>query len=246
MGSTGFGGLYDDLYGFAPSGGTSMGTAVAPGARTTGVGSPASVQEAADLIKRDTEGRATELQKDPRLTQAMDFFGKVMDGGVMPYTQGAKSAMLSKQAGMNAAAQAAQMHALQEASAANGGSVYDPSYQAKAAELNAGRQTANANAAGDIDARAAGANFDARMAGAGQLVGARSGQNAQINAMKSLAAEHASRTSAMVPSTVGGITTMPRTSVGSTAGGGGGPWSSDSGFKMDMDSDPFFNPRMKA
>ncbi len=165
----------------------------------------------------NTEGRAGELANDPRLASAMDFFARTMGGAEGPYTEGSKTAMLNKQASMSSAAQAAQMKALQDATAAAGGSVYDPSYQAKVAEMNANRQGANQNAAGAIEREAAQANFGARMGGAGQLVGARMGQNAQINQMRGQAADIQRDTSIAVPTgtptgaqTRGGITTQAK------------------------------------
>lgn len=221
MGIPGFGGLYDSLYGFAPS--TNPMTASVPlgsvrpmSSAATAPASTPSVAEAAAGIKRNTEGRATELAKDPQLGAAESFFGKVMGGQVGPYTDRSKAAMLSQTAGATASAQAAQMQALRDATAASGGSIYDPSFQAKSAELNAMRQGQNINALGDINSRAAEANFGAQMSGANQLASTRMGQNAQINAMRSLAAEHQGKVQAMVPSgtqpmsTTGGITTVRR------------------------------------
>jgi hypothetical protein len=163
-------------------------------------------------ILANTSGRATALANDPLMKQATDFYSKVMAGGAGPYTDASKAAMLAQHGKATSDAQAAQMAALRDATAASGGSIYDPSFQAKSQELNANRQGSNIDAQGQIEADAAGANFNARMGGASGLVGARSGQNAQINQMSGMAANFLSNDTAAVPAgtapqAVGGITT---------------------------------------
>ncbi len=164
-----------------------------------------SVGAARTGITHNTEGRATELANDPRMKQAMDFFSKTMAGGEGPYTDASKQAMLNKHASGSAGAQASQMKALQDATAASGGSIYDPSFAAKSQELNANRQASNIDASGKIEADAAGANFAAKASGANSLAATRSAQNAQINDMRRTAAEHQGRVTEAVPTKVGGI-----------------------------------------
>lgn len=167
-------------------------------------------------IQGATHGRAGELANDPRLNQSMDFFAKVMSGGAGPFTAQSKNAMANQQASGSAAAQAAQLRALQEATIAAGGSLQDPSFQAKVQELNANRQGANMDARGRIEAQAAQANFGAQMAGAGQLAGIRGAQNAQINQMRMAGAEHDGRMTSAQPAA--GTPGDPRAVQGGIAG----------------------------
>ncbi len=197
--------LYDPVFGWASSTAGNMGygspggaARAAQGAAPGGMAPQAA--EAAAGIKRNTEGRADELANDPRMTGALDFFGKVMGGAEGPYTEQSKGAMLTQHANASSAAQAAQMRALQDAAAASGGSMADPSFQAKAQELNAMRQGSNMDAQSGIEADAAQANFGAKMSGASNLAATRGAQNAQINQMRSLAAEHQGRVQVAVPS----------------------------------------------
>jgi len=167
--------------------------AFATASRSTATSSPR-VDAARTGITRNTEGRATEVENDPRLRDAMDHFARVMAGGGLPFSDASKGAMMSQHAASAAGQQAAQLRALQDATAAAGGSIYDPSFQAKAAELNAMRQGQVVDQQGKIEAEAATANHAAQQAAAANLANVRTAQNAQVNQMRGLAAEHQGRT----------------------------------------------------
>lgn len=155
-----------------------------------------------------TEGRATDLQNDPRLNQAMDFFGGVVSGANVPFSQEVQHAQLNQQANATAAANAAQLRALEESIVANGGSINDPSFQAKKQELNSNRQGQNLDALGRMLSQAQVQNFNAQANGANALAGIRSGQNAQINNMNLAGANYRGMDFRDVP----------------TGGQGGGGW----------------------
>ncbi len=128
-----------------------------------------------------TEGRAGELANDPYQKSVMDFLQGVTNGSQVPFTNEVQGAILAQQGKGSADAEAAQMANLRESMGANGGSIYDPSYQAAAREAMSQRQGRNLDAAGNMAANAGQANFNARMSGAGQLANARNAQNAQVN-----------------------------------------------------------------
>lgn len=130
-----------------------------------------------------TEGRATELANDPRMAEAMNFFGSVLNGSKLPFSEETQRAQLNQQANGTAAANAAQLRALEEAIVARGGSLNDPSFQAKKQEMMSQRQGQNLDALGRMLAQAGTANFNAQAQGATSLAGIRGAQNAQVNQM---------------------------------------------------------------
>jgi hypothetical protein len=141
------------------------------------------VEEARQRIQQLTEGRAGELANDPYQRSVMDFLQGVTGGQNVPFTNEVQGAMLAQQGRGFADAEAAQMEALRQGLEASGGSIYDPSFQSAQREAMSRRQGQNLDAAGRMASQAGLANFDARMAGAGQLSAARNAQNAQINQM---------------------------------------------------------------
>ncbi len=134
-------------------------------------------------IRDLTEGRAGELASDPRMNQAMDFFGQVLNGSKLPFSEETQRAQLNQSANGTAAANAAQLRALEEAIVARGGSLQDPSFLAQKQEMMSNRQGQNLDALGRMMAQAGTANFNAQAQGANSLAGIRSGQNNQINQM---------------------------------------------------------------
>ncbi len=140
-------------------------------------------KETRDAITRLTEGRADAIGNDKYLNDANDFFGGVMSGANVPWTKEVQTAQLNQQANGTAAANGAQLRALEEAIVANGGSLQDPSFLAKKQELMANRQGANLDAMGKMMSHANLENFDARTRAARDLVSARGAQNNQVNQM---------------------------------------------------------------
>jgi hypothetical protein len=134
-------------------------------------------------IRALTEGRAGELANDPRMNQAMDFFGQVLGGSKLPFSEETQRAQLNQQANGTAAANAAQLRALEEAIVARGGSLQDPSFLAQKQEMMSNRQGQNLDALGRMLSQAGIANYNAQAQGANALAGIRSGQNNQINQM---------------------------------------------------------------
>ncbi len=130
-----------------------------------------------------TEGRADELRNDPRMNQAMDFFGSVLNGSKVPFSEETQRAQLNQRANGTAAANASQLRALEEAIVARGGSLQDPSFLAQKQEMMANRQGQNLDALGQMLSQAGIANYNAQASGANSLAGIRSGQNNQINQM---------------------------------------------------------------
>lgn len=138
---------------------------------------------AREKIRELTEGRSNELRNDSVLGSSQKFLQGVLGGKETPFNSEVQNSMLAQNAKGSAAAEQAQMQALREAIEASGGSVYDPSFRAKQAELMANRQGANLDAQGQLGAQANLANFDAKAGAANSLAGQRLGQNAQINQM---------------------------------------------------------------
>lgn len=179
-------------------------------------------QEQIGAIRDLTEGRARELADDPRLNQAMDFFGQVVNGSQVPFTKEVQRAQLNQQANGTAQANAAQLQALEAAVVAAGGSLNDPSFLAKKQELNSNRQGQNLDALGRMLSQAQLANFNAQAQGAQSLAGIRSGQNAQINGMNLAGANFRGQEFRDTPTGGGAISSVGGGgNVSATLGGGG-------------------------
>lgn len=130
-----------------------------------------------------TEGRGQQILNDPYQMAAMDFLKGQTSGTNVPYTDEVKNSILAQQGRGFASAEAAQMGALRDQIAANGGSVNDPSFQAAERQAMSQRQGQNLDAMGQMASQAGLANFQARNQGANQLAAARGAQNAQVNQM---------------------------------------------------------------
>ncbi len=152
-------------------------------ASAAGMGPDAEMAANRQKITDLTEGRAGQLANDPRMNQAMDFFGQVLGGSKLPFSEETQRAQLNQSANGTAAANAAQLRALEEAIVARGGSLQDPSFLAQKQEMMSNRQGQNLDALGRMMAQAGTANFNAQAQGANSLAGIRSGQNNQINQM---------------------------------------------------------------
>lgn len=140
-------------------------------------------QQQRDAITKLTEGRAQDILNDPTMRQSTDFFGRVLSGQAVPFSQEVQRAQLNQQANATAQANAAQLRALEDAIVAQGGSLNDPSFLAKKQELMSQRQGANLDALGRMLSQAGVANYQAQAQGASALAGIRGAQNAQANAM---------------------------------------------------------------
>lgn len=175
-----------------------------------------------DAITRLTEGRATDIGNDKYLNDANDFFGGVMSGADVPFTQEVQTAQLNQRANGTAAANAAQLRALEEQIVANGGSLQDPSFLAKKQELMASRQGQNLDAMGEMLSKAQLANFDARSGAAKDLVSARGAQNNQVNQMSLAGAGYRAQDfrDKATPGQSGGGASMTAVSGGPIGGGG--------------------------
>lgn len=179
-------------------------------------GAPALAPEAAEaqgVIRKMTEGRATDLANDPYQNSVMDYLKGVVGGQNAPYNQTVQNSILAQQGAGAASAEAAQMQTLRDSLGASGGSIYDPGYQAAQRQAMSQRQGSNLDAAGQMAGKAAVENQKAQMQGAGQLAAARGSQNAQINQMSLAGADMRARTAVPVGAGAAG---------GGAAGGGAG------------------------
>jgi hypothetical protein len=158
--------------------------------QTAAQGDPAADAEASfQRAMGLTEGRGQEIQNDPYTTAALGYLQGVTGGQETPFNEQVQTAMLARRSDANAAGEAAQRQMWQDQMAANGMSAQDPAAQAAMRELTARRQQSNNAAIGDIQSNANVQNFNARMAGAGQMAAVRGAQNAQVNQMN-LAGAH--------------------------------------------------------
>jgi hypothetical protein len=189
-------------------------------ASAAGIGPDAEMAANRQKITDLTEGRAGQLANDPRMNQAMDFFGQVLNGSKMPFSEETQRAQLNQQANGTAAANAAQLRALEEAIVARGGSLQDPSFLAQKQEMMSNRQGQNLDALGRMLSQAGIANFNAQAQGANALAGIRSGQNNQINQMNLAGAGYRAQDFRDVP-TGGGTGGSSSTFTTSILGGGG-------------------------
>lgn len=139
------------------------------------------VEEAKKKMYGATEGRAQQLQNDPYQASVMNYLQGVVGGQNLPYNDTVKNSILAQNGRGTADAEAAQMEALRSSLGATGGSIYDPGYQAAQRQAMSGRQGANLDAMGQLEATAGLANQKAQMQGAAQLSQARNAQNAQVN-----------------------------------------------------------------
>jgi hypothetical protein len=135
-----------------------------------------------------TQGRANELRHDPVQQQVMQYLKGVLGGKTMPYTDNTMNALKAQFGKGSASAEAAQMQTLRDSIGASGGSIYDPSYQAASREAQSQRQGANLDYAGQLNAQAGLANFQAQQNAGGMLGSLRNAQNAQINGLSQAAA----------------------------------------------------------
>jgi hypothetical protein len=132
-----------------------------------------------DSARARTAGREQELRADPvdamirqRLT------GMVQQGG--PFDAKWRSAAMTRQADMGAAAEGQRAQALQQRAASLGMSPTDAAVQAAAAENTAQRQSANQQAGLELDLRQGQGNWQAQQSALGQLAGFQGDRNAAI------------------------------------------------------------------
>lgn len=181
-------------------------------------------KETRDRITALTEGRAQDILNDPMYNSAQQFFGGVMSGADVPWTQEVQTAQLNQRANGTAAANAAQLQALEAAIVSSGGSLQDPSFLAKKQELMANRQGQNLNAMGEMLSHANLENFDARSRAANNLVASRGAQNNQANQMGLAGAGYRAQDfrDKQRPTAQGGVGMSGGGSSGWTNIGGGG------------------------
>ncbi len=192
-------------------------------AAAAGINPDAEMKANRDRITALTEGRSTELANDPRMNQAMDFFGSVLNGSKVPFSEETQRAQLNQQANGTAAANAAQLRALEEAIVARGGSLQDPSFLAQKQEMMSSRQGQNLDALGQMLSQAGIANYNAQAQGANALAGIRSGQNNQINQMNLAGAGYRAQDFRDVPTGGGGGSSTTSWSTGPMIGQGAPP-----------------------
>lgn len=135
-----------------------------------------------------TSGRAKEVQNDPVQKSVMDYLQGVLSGNNVPYTDTVLNSLQAQQGRGSASAEAAQMQSLRDSLGAQGGSIYDPSYQAASREAQSQRQGRNLDYAGQLNAQAGVENFNAKTNAGGMLGQLRGQQNAQINGLDTTAA----------------------------------------------------------
>lgn len=141
-------------------------------------------------IMQLTKGRAGELRHDPVQNQVMNYLRGTISGKNVPYSNTVLNSLNAQHGRGTAAAEAAQMQSLRDSLGATGGSIYDPSYAAAQREAMSQRQGANLDYAGQLNAQAGLANFQAQQQGAGMLGSLRNAQNAQINGLQGQAANY--------------------------------------------------------
>ncbi len=142
-----------------------------------------------------TAGRGDAVMNDAMTNAALQRLDAVSSGKDAPFTQAVQNQQLAQQAGMNATAAGDQGEQLRMQAAGVGGSLADPSYQARLRQINAQRQSSNANAQGQISTNAQLQNFGARQTGTNALLGGRMGQLGMANSQYNQAAGYLNQTS---------------------------------------------------
>ncbi len=171
-----------------------QGRMAAQGATGTGNGGVDEVADAKKKILDYTAGRGDAVMNDAMTNAALSRLDNVSAGYDAPFTQSVQNQMLAQSAGMNASAAGAQSEQLRQQAAGVGGSLADPSYQARLRQVNAQRQSANANARGQIATTAQLQNFGARQTGTNSLLAGRTGQMGMANSQYNQAAGYLNQT----------------------------------------------------
>lgn len=195
----------------------------APGTSAPGAVDPQQQQsdQMFQKIMQLTSGRADEIRNDPVQAQVMDYLKGVLGGKNVPYSDTVLNSLQAQHGRGSAAAEAAQMQTLRDSLGASGGSIYDPSYQAASREAMSQRQGQNLDYAGQLNAQAGVANFDARQNASGLLGQLRGQQNAQISGLTQSAAGFQAGRFLETPSTTP-QTLMPQYGGGGQMGQAGG------------------------
>ncbi len=167
-----------------------------------------------EKIRQLTEGRANEIRNDPVQAQVMEYLKGVLGGQNVPYTDTVLNSLQAQQGKGSASAEAAQMQSLRDALGANGGSIYDPSYQAASNEAASQRQGRNLDYSGQLNAQAGVENFNAKANAGNSLGQLRSNQNAQISGLTQALAGYQSQRFQDTP------TSTPQTLMPQYGGGG--------------------------
>lgn len=231
--------LYDDWYGFTPPPDVirrqhealqqrMSGQTAQPGQPMQGDAAQQQSDQMYKKIQQLTEGRANELRKDPVQQQTMKYLQGVLGGQNVPYSDNTMNAMKAQYGRGAASAEEAQMQSLRDSLGAQGGSIYDPSYQAAGREAQSQRQGRNLDYAGQLNSVAGLENFNAKSAAAGQMGALNTAQNSMINQMGLAGAGYQAQRFQQVPSTPNPGVLMPQYGGGGSAqmgqaGGGAAP-----------------------
>jgi hypothetical protein len=147
----------------------------------------------ANRIIQDTEGRGDATMQDPYLTAVLKRLDDIQAGKDLPYTDAVKSQITARHGDMGAAAEAANAEDLREATAANGGSMSDPSARARLSQGTQQRQAENLAFAGDLNTKATLENFNARNDASRAIAATRLPQLGEANGQYNLGAQYHSR-----------------------------------------------------
>lgn len=136
-------------------------------------------QKALDL----TEGRGDAVMNDAMTNAALQRLQGVMNGKDVPYTDQVVNQQLAQRAGATAEGAGSQAELLRRQAAGMGGSMADPSFQAKLREINQNRVAQNLTSQGQLQSQATLQNFGARENATNSLLSGRMGQMGMANSM---------------------------------------------------------------
>lgn len=147
------------------------------------IGAAAEADRRWQQIQDMTIGARESMLEDPVLAAAQQFYGDVLSGSELPYSDAVQAGMRAEASRGLAAGEQATRQALQEQLGRMGGSMADPSYMAAQRAAQTQRMRGMQDANRQIAMQAALQNFGAKSGAAGQMTGARMNQLQEANRM---------------------------------------------------------------